>query len=459
MSNVLFSLTTQASIGLSPRLQHAIQLLQLSSIEFEQALQNALTSNPFLEESEADEADEGEAALPTDANDATCSYEAPYPDRDGRVIERGTRDIADWLAEPEDFRAHLHAQLDAAPLHPRDRAIAGLVIETLDDDGYLRDDVMAVAQQLHFDPPLDAAELDVAIALVQKLDPVGVGARDVCECLQLQLRVSDAPTSDRELASTILDHYLELLGRRDFAAIGRRTDRDEFAVARACKLLRRLDPRPGHRHSAATAQYVVPDVIVVNRDGRLQALSNPALRPRAQLNRHYIELFRGQRRSARHPAMTQQLQEARWLLKNAEQRFATIERVANEVLRRQAAFFVHGDLAMRPMTLREIADELSLHESTISRATSNKYIATPAGLFELKYFFSRELPSRSGSCSPASIRAVLREIIDAEDQTQPLSDVRLADLLRQQGIRVARRTVSKYRSMMRVPPADLRRAQ
>lgn len=451
MSNALMSLSRQASIAMSPRLQHAIHLLQLSALEFEHELQNALGMNPFLEESEDEVEEAPELPLP----------EMPYPDRDGARMMKGEgdNDPASWIAAPTDLRSHLRAQLDARPMHPRDRLIAELVVETLDDDGYLRDEVPASARALQLEPAPDAHEIEVAIACVQSLDPVGIAARDVCECLSLQLAAIDADEADRTLATAVLHEHLDLLGRRDFAAIRRRTGADERAVSRACNLLRRLDPRPGHRYSMPPADYVVPDVIAVPRQGRLIAVTNPALRPHARLNRHYVELFREQRRGARNAALMQQLQEARWVLRNAEQRFATIERVANEILRRQAAFFVHGDVALKPMGLRELALELDLHESTVSRATSNKYMATPSGLYELKFFFSRELPTRAGACSPAAVRAVLREIIEGEDAEAPLSDVSLAQLLRQQGIRVARRTVSKYRSMMKVPPAELRRAQ
>ena len=220
----------------------------------------------------------------------------------------------------------------------------------------------------------------------------------------------------------------------------------------------RFTVAPQHRSSTPAADYIVPDVLVVPRGGRLVAVANPALQLRATLNRRYVDLFLQQRRDARNAALGQQLQEARWMIRNAGQRLVTIERVANEILRRQPGFFVHGDMALKPMQLRDVALELDLHESTVSRATSNKYMATPAGLFELKHFFSRELPTRIGSCSPASVRAVLREMIDSEDTSDPLSDVSLARMLHDQGIRVARRTVSKYRGMLKVPPAELRRA-
>ena len=453
MNQGALSLSRQASISLSPRLQHAIHLLQLSALDFEQELQNALATNPFLEECPDDAS---AASAPGDTLPAIEARlpESPYPDRDGRQLG-GHHDPADWIAARGDLHSHLRSQLDAAPLHPRDRIAAEIVIETIEDDGYLRDDVAASAAAIGVAPTLSAAEIEVAIAFVQTLDPLGVAARDLRECLRLQLQ--PRADAERDLALQILDDCLDLLGRRDFAAIARRTGADEDAVCRACKLLRRLDPRPGHRYSQSTADYVTPDVLVVRRGDSLTAITNPVLRPRAQLNRRYVELLRRERgRSS--AGLRQQLLEARWTLRNAEQRFVTIERVANAILDKQAAFFRHGDVALRPMGLRELALRLDLHESTISRATSNKYMATPRGLFELKYFFSRELLTRNGACSAASVRAVLRELIDAENAAAPLSDVSLARLLRDQGIRVARRTVSKYRGMLKLPPAELRRA-
>lgn len=456
MNSGVLSLSRQASVALSPRLQHAIHLLQLSALDFERELQNALASNPFLDECP----EPAEPVAPAGVQGAVTVAdlrlpEAPYPDREGGRHGQRSADVGDWAVASGDLRQHLRSQLDAAPLHPRDRLAAEIVIETLEEDGYLRDDVAAAAAALGVEPPLSRCDIDVAIAVVQTLDPPGVGARDMRECLRLQLQGRQEP--ERELAQRILDVCMDLLGRRDFAAIARRTGVAEDAVCRACKLLRRLDPLPGHRYGHTAAPYVTPDVLALRRGDGLIAVANPALRPRAQLNRSYVQLLRGQPGPAS-AGMREQLREARWTLRNAEQRFVTIERVANAILRRQAAFFLYGDVALRPMALRELALELDLHESTISRATSNKYMATPRGLFELKYFFSREMTTRAGSCSPACVRAVLRELIEAESAAEPLSDVSLATLLREQGIKVARRTVSKYRAMLRMPPADLRRA-
>lgn len=480
-------------MAISPRLQQAIRLLQMSAVEFDQEMREALSNNPFLEEAADDEraaADDGafaQSELPaaevlpqsvlqegpgsilTDAGrdaeqqrdeerdydrDDPLTVAAPSAPRssDGEDSDPGV-----WASARLDLRDHLRQQLYASPLPARTRLAAEVVIDSLDDDGYLRDDVADAAAALGFDQPLGADELAAGIELVRSFDPAGVGARDLIDCLLLQLQAFDERTDGRALAMALLREGADLLARRDFCAMRARLGCDEDGLRRAYGLIRRLDPRPGGRFSVAPADYVIPDIIVTQRDGELIATINPVLRPQARLNQRYIELLH-RSRARSHPAMAQQLQEARWLLRNAEQRFTTIQRVAEAILRRQRAFFVHGDLALKPMVLREVADEVGLHESTVSRATGNKYMVTPRGLFEFKHFFSRQLPTRGGgACSAAAVRALMQEIIQREDAKAPLSDVTIADLLRNQGIQVARRTVAKYRTMMKVLPAELRR--
>lgn len=473
----MLSLSARQQMTISPRLQQAIRLLQMSAVEFDQELRGALSSNPFLE----DPAEEQSAGSPGEAAEQpqTGSEEAIagvltegtqeiHLDRGydepliaaapaSRLGESEDNDPGVWASARQDLRDHLRQQLYASPLSPRQRLAAEIVIETLDDDGYLRDDVAAVAAALELEEPLTDGEIAAGVELVRDFDPAGVGARDLIDCLQLQLHALDDGEPGRELALVLVREGVDLLARRDFAALRVRLGCDEPSLRQAHALIRRLDPRPGSRFGSAPADYVIPDVIVTQRNGQLIASINPALRPQARLNQRYIELLHRSRARA-HPAMAQQLQEARWLLRNAEQRFITIQRVAEAILRRQRAFFIYGDVALRPMVLREVADEVGLHESTVSRATGNKYMATPRGLFEFKHFFSRQLPTRSGgACSAAAVRALMQELIEREDARAPLSDVTIADLLRNQGIQVARRTVAKYRTMMKVLPAELRR--
>ena len=303
---------------------------------------------------------------------------------------------------------------------------------------------------------LGPEEFLTPLKLIQNMDPAGVGARDLSECLAIQLR-EQPPSPEREIALTIALHHLGALARREFARLQQAVGCNEPALRSAHAKIRRLNPRPGAAFSKADARYVVPDVIVRRHRQQWVATINPAVLPTIRVNRRYAEIFR-RARDASHAQLGQQLQEARWLVRNTEQRFATILRVAETIVARQKNFFDYGDVAMKPLGLRHIAIELDLHESTISRATGNKYMSTPRGMFEFRHFFSRELDTDTGgTCSATAIRALLREMITAEDHAAPLSDVRLADQLASQGIQVARRTVTKYRRLMQVPPVELRR--
>ena len=284
-----------------------------------------------------------------------------------------------------------------------------------------------------------------------------MGARDLGECLWLQLLAVPCDEPGHAMALRLVRDSLPALAHRDFHALALRHDTTPAEVHRALVLIRRMDPHPGHRYSQPTPAHVIPDVIVVEREGRLTAAVNPAMLPQLRLNEGYVRLLRHSRDGS-HPAMQQQLQEARWLLRNAEQRFSTIQRVADAILKRQRAFFAYGDVALKPLALREVADEIGLHESTVSRATANKTMATSRGLIAFKHFFSRELATNTGGlCSATSVRALMRDLLDEECAQRPLSDVLITEQLGMQGICVARRTVAKYRNQMKVPPAELRR--
>jgi RNA polymerase sigma-54 factor len=283
-----------------------------------------------------------------------------------------------------------------------------------------------------------------------------VGARTLEECLQLQLEALPESTPGREAALKIVHGNLGLLANREWARLQHACGCDEAAVHKARALIRTLDPRPGHRFGATEARYVIPDVIVKKSRERWVALINPASLPRVRLNRVYADALP---KGASHQSLSRQLQEARWLLRSIEQRFATIQRVADAIVARQRGFFEYGEVAMKPLTLKLIAGELGLHESTVCRVTNNKYMATPRGLFEFKHFFSRRLATENGGAASATaVRAVMKELIAAEDPRAPLSDAELARLLAQQGLRVARRTITKYRALMRMPSVDVRRA-
>ncbi|GAC1620703.1 MAG: RNA polymerase factor sigma-54 [Nevskia sp.] len=493
MTQSAYSLGTKQQLSASPRLQQAVRLLQMSALEFEQELQQQLASNPFLEECEPDSEDgrhDEDGASPDPAGEPVEPFESAVltGERDGADAfdaaagEPVVSDTQEWADLPEtafeavpaggsgdpeadpyarvatttSLREHLHAQVDGARCEARQRLAAQLVIETLDDDGYLRDDVHETAAALQLAEPLTAADIEAGIGLVQQFDPAGVAARDLSECLVLQLQALPGRTPGHRLALSLVRSHLDLLAKRDYGALQRRLDCSRPALLQAHVLIRRLDPRPGSRHGAARTDYIVPDVIVLPQKSRLRVVINPAVMPRARLNSGCIELLR-RSRNGLHPAMQNQLEEARWLMRNAEQRHVTIRRVAEAIVARQRAFFEYGEIALKPLILREIADELGLHESTLSRATGNKYMATPRGVFEFRHFFSRQLKTGTGgTCSASSVRALIREMIETESRDAPLSDVSLAKLLGGQGICVARRTVAKYRNQLRMRPAELR---
>ena len=370
-------------------------------------------------------------------------------------------DMGDITAADESLRDHLRSQMQLLASSPRDRALMTTIVEALDDDGYLRMELEELKTMSGVDPLPDDDEMQIALKLVQSLEPAGVGARDMRECLLLQLRECSDPAKEgaHRVAQQIVTNYLERLAMRDVSGIARSLGVSENAVEQAAECIRHCEPRPGWRFGASNTRFVTPDVIVRKIRGNWTVTLNPTVVPRVRLNRMYAELFQSHR-DARHSDLAAQLQEARWTVRNVEQRFATILRVAQAIVQRQRHFLDYGELAMKPLGLREIADELGLHESTVSRVTNNKYMATPLGVFELKYFFSRALATTSGgSCSATAIRGAIKDMIQAENPTEPLSDAHIARLLARQGLQVARRTVTKYRQMMRVPAYEMRRRQ
>ncbi|MGV2289579.1 RNA polymerase factor sigma-54 [Trinickia sp. YCB016] len=487
-------------VALTPRLQQSVRLLQLSSLEFEQEVRQALDTNPFLEleepsTEEAEPAADGNAdvhpgyeadaaaAAPAPAEmtpegaeaagDASLDQHADRPAGDsGDVGEfatdwstrantrhNGDADDVDpgtWAHAQPTMHEQMHSFLNVYPLNERDRVAAQIIIEALDDDGYLRDPLDELTEVCEADPPLTEEELRVAVRLVQTLDKPGVGARSLSECLSLQLQAMPDDTPGRALALEIAEHHLERLARREHAELQKQTGCSAEELRVACMLVRRLDPKPGEAYAHPADNYVVPDVIVRQVKHQWVVAINPAVLPRARIHRVYAEMF-AQATSTNASPLGQQLQEARWLLRNAEQRFTTIQRVAECIVAHQKAFFDYGEIALKPLVLREVADELGLHESTVSRASSNKYMATPRGIFEFRHFFPRKLATETGGrCSAAAVRALIKELIAQEDVHDPLSDVSLAKLLAQEGMIVARRTVAKYRNLMKVPPAQLR---
>jgi RNA polymerase sigma-54 factor len=466
---------------LTPRLQQAVRLLQLSSLDFAQEVQQALDTNPFLEE-DGDAAAAAAVAPPAeglsadtpptwdnvpDAPADSSSAAEPSWERDGWTANVGTGsrqgnadgdlDLVEMMAADVSLRDHLHSQANVMPLSQRDHALTALIIESLDEDGYLRVGLDEILDMAALQPAADMDEMHVALKLVQSLDPSGVAARDVRECLLLQLRSIDDPT-ERELAQRIVTDHLERLATRDIPHLSRALGSTPAQVEAVCERIRHLDPRPGWRFGASNVQYVTPDVIVrKGKNNQWITMLNPDVVPKVRLNQMYAELFQ-QHRESGHAELAAHLREARWTVRNVEQRFSTILDVADAIVRRQCHFFEFGPLAMKPLGLREIAEELGLHESTVCRVTNNKYMATPSGVFELKYFFSRALPTPGGGAASATaIRGMIRDMIEAENASDPLSDAQIARQLARQGLSVARRTVTKYRQMMKLPAVEKRR--
>ncbi len=503
-------------LALTPQLQQSIRLLQLSTVELQQEIEQMLEANPFLEpdESGAEAAPNEAAAAGPDAApapaeaDATARDEGPAsPPPGSDVAEIATPatetagdegaelrlDQADWSGDAdawdesrgeswqgsgsgdadEDFdplglahatpglREHLRAQLAGLALSPTERAAAEAIIDSLDDDGYLPESPEQLADELA--AQADEAErealaeaLRVGLRLVQSFDPAGIGAADLAGCMTLQLlRLPESEARELALALCAGGH-LALLSRRDWKRLGRALGVDEPALRAAQQLIARLDPRPGARFGGSPAQSIVPDVIAQRSGKRWRAVLNPEVLPRLRINGLYAELLR---RSREGGGLSGQLQEARWFVRNVQQRFETIERVAQAVVERQQNFFSHGELGMRPLVLREIADELGLHESTISRVTTQKFMLTPHGTFELKYFFGSGLATDTGgNASSTAVRAIIRQMVHDEPPAAPLSDGEIAERLATQGISVARRTVAKYREALRIPPATQRKS-
>ncbi|NRF68171.1 RNA polymerase factor sigma-54 [Aquincola sp. S2] len=486
MTTMDFRVEHRQQQTLSPRLQHAVRLLQMSSLDFAQVVHEVLGRNPFLEdEALMSDGSNGTAAAPADetagadagldermatAGAADQALEMPAGaagedereswQGDGssrlRRADDGEMSAMEMLASEPSLQAELHAQVDLLPLDSRDRTLAKSVIESLDDDGYLRTPLDELARLVELDPPASLAELQIALRHVQALEPAGVAARDVAECLKLQLPLIECEAT-RQIAEVIVTEHLSALASRDINGLARALNRPVAEVEAVCERIRRLDPRPGWRCGASQVQYVVPDVIVKKIRGDWTVQLNPAIVPKVRLNESYAELFQ-RHRCSDHGELAAHLQEARWTLRNVEQRFATIVLVAQAIVRRQQHFLEFGPMAMKPLGLREIADEVGLHESTVSRVTNNKFMTTPLGVFELKYFFSRALVCPSGhACSGTAIRGLIKDMITAESSHDPLSDAEIARQLARQGLKVARRTVTKYRQLLRIDAVERRR--
>ena len=466
-------------LTLTPQLQQSIRLLQLSTLELNQELETFIQDNPLLERVEGDgEFDgaetqqlNGEASLtPTESEAAPATAEDNAPQDewlDGAWNDDsgpGTRDDGEegdypqQSAESATLREHLLWQLGLTPLSQRDRALVSMLIDALDDDGYLATPLEELIALLPPEQEVELLELETALKHVQNFDPCGVGARNLAECLSLQLAPFDDSTPGLAKARLIVKQYLEVLGARDFNRLKRLLQCDDDELRTAQQVIRSLNPRPGAAYSRADTRYIVPDVVVKKVKGMWVASINSEAMPRLRINRLYADILQRQRDGSAQQ-LSSQLQEARWLIKNVQQRFDTILRVSQAIVDRQKKFFEHGEVAMRPLVLREIADAVGLHESTISRVTTQKYMTTPRGILELKYFFGSHVSTETGgACSATAIRALIKQLVSAEDRRKPLSDSQITEILSQQGIQVARRTIAKYRESLQIPSVSMRKS-
>jgi RNA polymerase sigma-54 factor len=514
------SLRVSQHLALTPQLQQSIRLLQLSTLELTQEVEQMLDDNPFLElnpddvpreqfgleqadtplpqEEREGEAAEFTAAPPSEgevrvqAADSETAPLTPEPDNwegDGStevVPDDGEwggdaparknnlggdddMDATDLARGQESLQSHLHRQALSLRLSEEDSCALRFLVESLNDDGYLDESLESLAAGLAPHDPEQQEELvhrfTMALHLLQNLDPPGVGARSLGECLTLQLKVmqaADVAPAACAAALRICAHPMELLARRDVKRLVQLCGDGDAQIRAAIGLITRLEPKPGRRFVDVERNIVIPDVLVTKAgrgsSARFRVQLNPDVMPRLRVHDIYAGALKSHKGEG-HQALQQRLQEARWFIKNIQQRFDTILRVSNAIVERQKNFFVHGELAMRPLVLREIADELGLHESTISRVTTAKYMATPCGTFELKYFFGSALGTETGgNASSTAVRALIKQFVAAESLKKPLSDSQISDMLKEQGIECARRTVAKYREALRIAPANLRKS-
>ncbi|CAK0748782.1 RNA polymerase, sigma 54 (sigma N) factor [Gammaproteobacteria bacterium] len=490
-------------LTMTPQLQQAIRLLQLSTLELQIEIQQALESNPMLEElteedhesgeepmrespsermQETGETQDREGDLPETAMEASRddSGESELNLKEGTIpddlpVDSSWDDLYDLpgtgAANPEfngkeyegragtseSLRDQLLWQVRLTPFSPTDAEIATAIVDAINEDGYLScslEDIQTTVAELG----VGLDEIKVVLHQIQNFDPPGIGARDLRECLLIQLRALPVTTPWRTEAYILVSDHLTLLARHDFTQLARRMKLAEDALREVVHLIQHLNPRPGGQMVETETQYVIPDVIVSRVRGTWKVELNTDIAPRLRVNPHYASLVRRADNSPDNTYLRNNLQEARWFLKSLQSRNETLLKVATAIVERQRDFLDQGDEAMRPLVLHDISEALGMHESTISRVTTQKYMNTPRGIYELKYFFSSHLnTSNGGECSSTAIRALIRRLLTAEEPGEPLSDSRIANLLSEQGIKVARRTVAKYREAMSIPPSSERK--
>lgn len=467
-------------LTMTPQLQQAIRLLQLSSLDLQQEIQDALDSNPLLEVDSEEESgdlngsDDGADLSSAETSDALTqdnipedlptdsSWDDVYSASTAPAKGSGAGDD-DYVYQGETSQSlqdYLTWQMQLSHFSDEDEAIAQAIIDAVDDAGYLTQTLEDILAAVSSDfPEVTDAEVCMVLKRVQRFDPVGVAARSVSECLLIQLSQKPPDTPMLSETKRIIDDHLDLLAARDYRTLARKTKLKEEQLREVMRLLHQLHPRPGESIVQRESEYVIPDVSVIKRNGRWTVELNPDSVPRLRVNEEYAALSRNAKRSEDSEYIKNHMQDARWFIKSIESRNETLLKVTNAIVQRQQAFFEHGEESMKPMVLNDIAETIDMHESTVSRVTTQKFMHTPRGIFELKYFFSSHVSTEDGGeCSSTAIRALIRKLVAAETPAKPLSDSKIAELMAQQGIQVARRTIAKYRESLNIPPSNQRKS-
>jgi len=478
-------------LTMTPQLQQAIRLLQLSSLELQAEIQEILETNPLLEKPEDGESDaSSESSEEINSIDDKMATAATNSENNGeREIDTSQNEIPDDLpvdsnwedtydnylgasgggsddnrnyentnSTSDSLLEHLMWQMRLTPFSDVEQAIATQIIDGIDEHGYLSVPLDDIHQSVknNLDPELELDEIEAVLTRIQHFEPPGVGARDLRECMQIQLSYLDPETPWLNEAKVLVKDFFDLLAKREYSLLMRRMKISESDLQNAIVLLKSLNPRPGTQIDSGQAEYIIPDVFIRKEKGQWRVELNPEVTPRLSINSLYANMAQGNSRDSAY--MKNHLQEARWFLKSLKSRNETLVKVATCIVERQRAFLEYGDEGMKPLVMHDVAEVVNMHESTISRVTTKKYMHTPRGIYELKYFFSSHVSTANGGeCSATAIRAMLRKLIASEQRNKPLSDNKLASLLAEQGINVARRTVAKYREAMSIPPSNERK--
>jgi RNA polymerase sigma-54 factor len=475
MADQSLQLRLSQKLALSPQLQQAIRLLQLNRIELREYIQEVLETNPILERTEAEssdpldqagssetEASSGEDGMQDLDLDNEWGEDFAFDEQWGETPGSGDSFSGEsQIPDQADgsLREHLLWQINLSHFSPKDAAIAAAIVFGLDDEGFLQDSLEDIRSGLAPEVLVDIDEIRAVLHRVQRMEPVGVASRDTSECIRVQLSSLPGDTPGRELAMRIARDYLDLVAQHDLAEIRKQTGAKEDRLVEALQLIQSLDPRPGSRYDNRRDEYLVPDVYATQVDGQWRITLNPENDPGLRLNKYYIDLLRKSGGKDR-DYLKGRMQEARWLMSSLEMRNRTLINVSQCIVDMQQGFLEHGEIAMRPLVLREVAELVNVHESTVSRATTRKYMLTPRGIFELKYFFSSHVNTSQGQpVSATAVKARLQLLLDNEPDSQPLSDQDLASILQDNGIEVARRTVAKYREALGIGSSAERRRQ